>query len=375
MQNYAEREGFPIETRLRIFRQTGRTALVAIIVGIRVLTTAPLSTGADSPPALLLWQVTNITTAAWSPTGDLIAAALPSGGVQLYEAQSGTAGLLLGQAEVWEANHKAISWSPDGSLLAGRVSLGNNRAATALVWDTTTGTERYLLQWEAGSPLAFSPDGTRLAGVSVWGEVLIWQALSGELKTHTPPQRETVKPYAVAWSSDGEMILYASKRGKRLGVTLVEAKLGDTLSHLKVPAGHTIPSAGWTLEGHPFATNDYSEYYEWDVNGSLITTEPINLRGDVLSFSPDDLWIAVNSVPPPYGDEPTDLRAGVVRLLDRKTFTLVGEIEAASGEMVVWLEWNPNGSQLATLSVGEFSSTLRVWALRPPWGSKQSQKE
>jgi WD40 repeat protein len=108
---------------------------------------------------------------------------------------------------------RALSWSPDGQLLA---VLTSNGEGIVEIWEV--GTDRQLITIKVGqrfvSTLAWSPDGKYLAtggSTSRVGEAAtkLWQAGTGNIHGQVDFQREEQKQVQIeslAWSTDGRLL-------------------------------------------------------------------------------------------------------------------------------------------------------------------------
>jgi WD40 repeat protein len=100
-----------------------------------------------------------------------------------------------------------VAWSPDGTRLAGAGVDG-----TVRIWDAASGR---LLQTHSGHSgtvvsVAWSPDGTRLASGGWDRTVRIWDATSGRPLGAPPLKVHTRAVSSVAWSPDGTRLASAS---------------------------------------------------------------------------------------------------------------------------------------------------------------------
>ncbi len=111
-----------------------------------------------------------------------------------------------------------VTFSPDGSRLAGRLKAGGTRFnASPLrtpievkVWDVQSGAElAHLTSDIAAGALAFSPDGKCLAtsaldSATTSGDILIWDISSGSVRSRLKGHTATVR--CVAFSPDGQRL-------------------------------------------------------------------------------------------------------------------------------------------------------------------------
>ena len=116
---------------------------------------------------------------------------------------------LRGEAENPTNYRGGLAFSPDGTLLA-----GSSLDGVACVWDTATGEARGPRVSHGGPVLhvAFSPDGATLATGSNDATVGLWDVKTWE--PAGPPLRQEDMIHAMAWSPDGSLLATASGYGK-----------------------------------------------------------------------------------------------------------------------------------------------------------------
>ncbi|MCP2203162.1 WD40 repeat [Lentzea flava] len=109
---------------------------------------------APGQSALVLRHQTDLTTAAFSPRGDLLATADDRGMISIWSVAEWR---LLGQVAAHGSMINSLAFSPDGSVL---VSTSDDR--TARLWDPSLASEQ-TQQHTAASACAAAPDGSWLA--------------------------------------------------------------------------------------------------------------------------------------------------------------------------------------------------------------------
>jgi WD40 repeat protein len=159
---------------------TGLTAWSATDgVKVRSYEGAPATLPADlAPPG----TPNGAEAIAFSPDGQLLAAAFGDGQIRMWNARSGAAvGKPLGTAAKADVPQD-IAFSPDSSIIAAAFAAAEGDAGVA--WRASDGKELYTLNiddgYGRGSAAAFSPDGELLATGGGSGEIKLWDARTGE---------------------------------------------------------------------------------------------------------------------------------------------------------------------------------------------------
>jgi WD40 repeat protein len=121
---------------------------------------------------------------AFSPTGRFLAVTAGGGKVHVRDARSGA---LLRALSFDELPVTALTFSPDGRVLAIQTAARFDEAASVALWEWPAGRKRWVLP--VGGPeltaLAFSPDGERFATGHADGSILLWGLRRGSFP-HSP---------------------------------------------------------------------------------------------------------------------------------------------------------------------------------------------
>jgi WD40 repeat protein len=243
---------------------------------------------------------------AASPDGKLLAAGSRDGQVRLIDIDpnSQTFGQVITQFEAHHKGVNGVAFSPGGKQLA---SGGND--AVARVWEIPSGRQlaqyiggtfavpdvefspqgsslaivngslvrerdtqsaRFLRTYQAEHALfdvAFSPDGSRLAGGSLPGSLEIWDATSGERLIHLPllEGASSLLVWQVAYSPDGTLLAAASGDGS---LYLIEAQTARLIARLK-GGSSAMTSAAFSPDGRLIATGSLDGKLKlWGARGS-----------------------------------------------------------------------------------------------------------
>ena len=179
------------------------------------------------------------TSVAYRPDGKQVATAGNDQTIRLWDPATGQQMALL-KAEVAPPNldrNPLVAYNADGSRIASSPGRSDRqRAGTSRLWDATTGKEiAVLAKWQEGSrPVAFSPDGKRVAVGS--GEyVHLCDAVTGRQLAVLGPHAKTVK--LLAYSPDGKRIASATAADSN-AIHLWDGESGKEVAVLR---GHTAP--------------------------------------------------------------------------------------------------------------------------------------
>jgi len=227
---------------------------------------------------------------------------------------------------------RALAFSPDGNVIAaaggdGRVVIHSGDAGAPLT--------RLVDPGQAVSSLAFTPDGKRLVTGSWDGSVRVWRAPAWKLADTFDAGRAV---WSLAVSPDGKLLATGHAWN---AIRLWNLETGKVAREFRVPEGHRYLTVAFSPDGTLLASggNDHRVVL-WDVQSGAAAAELTGHTGPVraLAFSPDGKRLASGS------------EDGTARLWDvaaRKqlvALTLVGpEADDPRSPADDWLAATPQG--------------------------------
>ncbi|HLJ95397.1 MAG TPA: serine/threonine-protein kinase [Gemmataceae bacterium] len=290
-------------------------------------------------PGTLSLQRTRLAPIALSPDLRRVAGAAGDNTVKVWDAHTGQEILTLKGGTVTPR----LAFSPDGKRLAFASATWDETKKTAVdvavkVWDVQTGAEFLSLKGHTGwvRSLAFSPDGKRLAGASVGGEVHVWDTQTGqELLSLKDPYGPSA---GVAFSPDGKRLASAGK--------VWDAQSGQELLSLKGGGPVAFSPDGKRLAG------GLGDLTVWDAQTGLELQTWKGGHPDIvmsLVFSPNGKRLVSAS------------RDGTVKVWDAQTGQEMLTLKGHSG-YVSTVAFSPEGHRLASAS---YDGTVKFWDATP----------
>jgi len=315
-------------------KHTYRTVIQIISVSFLMI----LITVSSSKAMLLQNDINGIRTLDWSPDGKLLAVGRDDGTVEVvntatnqiiesFETSSGIVNdvawhptdpnklaiasgygivriINITTPEGWIFPDSgelvdSISWSPDGTKLAGavRCTPPDFPLHVVLIWDAATGSVLSELtgHTDALSTIAWSPDGNRIISGSADTTAIIW-----DTATDTP--LITLEPFeglitAVTWSPDSSQVATASLDGDEFAQS--EIQIWDSLSGelLAAYTNEYVLDINWSPVGNQLAIADGNTMQILDIaTGRIVETVQQLGRVNSLAWSPDGNKLAYGGV-------------------------------------------------------------------------------
>lgn len=272
---------------------------------------------------------------AWSPTSDRLVVAGLDRALRVWDLHNGEPVLSIAHPELISC----VRWSSDGRHLVGGSSAGE-----LLVVDAVTGeiVQREVAHADEVRSVAWSLDGTRIASGANDGIVRI--SRSADLLAVCSVQAHTPLVRSVSWSPDGKSIasgghdgvvrVWDSDSGEGRGSLSDHQAFVSTVSYS--PDGRLLASASadatvriWDLPNRVYL-HVLDDFDQWSVED--------------ISFAPDGRYLA------------TIDQSGTVRVLGLDTGEVVSSMRA--GSMNKSISWSPDGKWLASGGPG----AEQVWA-------------
>jgi eukaryotic-like serine/threonine-protein kinase len=280
----------------------------------------------------------HVNAVAVSPNGRHIASAAglwnssEPGEVILWDAASG--------APLWKglgntAPVMNVAFSPDGSRLASVTVDGGRKGGEVTIWETATG--KLLRRFPACPPgifaVAYSPDGSRLATAGADAKVRLWDATSGTELFVLEGHKYNV--FSVAFSPDGLLLASAGWSG-----TAVVWDLASRCAIQCMRGPIDLRSVAFSPDGQHLVAASFDHSVKiWRTESGELERIFWGHRAPALcaSYSPDGHSIAS-----------TDY-SGIVQLWDARTGRITRTVRGHTGA-VNGAAFSPDGSRLATAS-------------------------
>lgn len=270
---------------------------------------------------------------------------------------------------------RSVAWNPHSNHLLASGSADG----TVKVWDVLE--PREPLELPATTRAAWSPCGLWLAAMNKEGQLVVFDASTGEIvqqlvPTHPAPVR------SMAFSPDSRLVATARKDGiLKVYDWNAKAEVLSVLAHKG-----QARSVTWSPDGTQLATGGSGGARVWDLNGKLMEELPkkgwvcsVAWNSDGSRFAAVGLgiwettgWTRVHELPAPEGSggwwslawSPEGDRlacgshtSGVLTIFDAETGETLHEKRGHTA-LIRSLSWSPDGRRIAS---GGNDSTARIW--------------
>jgi WD40 repeat protein len=287
---------------------------------------------------------------SWSPDGKLIASGSGDETVQVWESASGTNVLNYhGHSHsIGKGLVQAVMWSPDGKYI-----VSGSWDKSVRIWDAFTGStiSTYRKYYEAVEAVAWSPDGKYIASGNRNGIAHVWDIASGKnirnFLGHCV-KKANLDVVAVAWSPDSKRVASASWDGtvKIWNAIKNSSKKNDFL----IFCGHTaeVNTLAWSPNGTRIASGGRDDViHVWNSSNGEIFQSYRRHHGYVVgvAWSPDGTRIAS------AGADRT------VQVWDAASGAYICSYRGHTAR-VNSVAWSPDGKYIAS---GSNDKTVQVW--------------
>ncbi|GCE28290.1 hypothetical protein KDA_37740 [Dictyobacter alpinus] len=295
-------------------------------------------------------HLASVNALSWSPDGKLIASASDDKFVQVWDAKSGKRKLIYsGHTE----EVASVAWSPDGKHI-----VSGSQDGSAQVWDATTGKKLFTYKGHKDrvNALSWSSDSQQVASGSEDKTVQVWNAADGTLGFNF--LGHTAGVLCVGWQFGNSSVASGSWDGTlRDWATVQHGDHFNAGDQIFAYAGHgknEVYALSWSPDGNFIASAGADQTVQLS-NGDDGTPRPVFFTGHQrkqhvnpvrsVAWSPDGNFIV-------SGD--TDGNVYVWKVAGRKTvFTYQGHKKAVNA-----VAWSPDGKTLASASA---DNTVQVW--------------
>lgn len=191
----------------------------------------------------------------------------------------------------------AVTFSPDGTMVASGDGEKGGLDGTVKLWDASTGkTIKPLKQGGPVTSVAFSPDGKLLASGSDNASLVLWDTQSGDKK---PLDRPEMPISVVAFTPDGKFVV-ACGADPRGTVKFFDAQNGKQATGNPINHEKPIRAAAFSPDGKLLATGGEDGSIQiWDAATRLQKQKMSSAHSGpvtTLAFSPDNTTLASGSV-------------------------------------------------------------------------------
>lgn len=330
-----------------------------VLIVILSACTMPFMGNTGAPSGLTLQTRLHklpINAISWSPDGTLIASGSQETGVKIWNVQTAH---VTDEISNFRGSTASVAWSPDGMRLA----IGLNQRPDAVgIWESTTRKMRFLADPGPDtmvSGLSWSPDGAYLAvgilgvddqtGAALGGSVIIYDTGSGRpIRVLSSPVPVT----SVAWSPDGRYIATGTS-GPVTPTSQDTTQVWEAVSgRLLVAFKHSnfTNSVAWSPDSRKLASGSADGTISiWDITTQqlLILFSGHSTIVSTLAWSPDGKYLASGSWD------------GTAKLWDASNWA--AHRTWINPDYVNSVAWEPGGAHVA---VGCHDGELLIWSVK-----------
>jgi WD40 repeat protein len=248
----------------------------------------------------VVYQQKNVVRGvAWSPDNSRIVAGCADGTVQILNATTKKPPIYIYKGHIITYHGSAqghpwvnrVSWSPDGKYIAsGDQTSDPNRTATIHIWEVATGKTLFVYQGHRNGiyAVAWSSNGQLIASSGYDGTLQIWEAANGtSLATHSG----FAFLFGLSWSPDGKYVAVGSQNKL---VLVVESRSGDVFTSYR---GHSdwVKDVAWSPHGKFVVSGSddgTSRLWETKTGTNIYTYKGNNGHINAVGWSPNSQFIA-----------------------------------------------------------------------------------